>query len=430
MPDDSLTCPECGAEQAEEPKILDDSFFAGPNSVTEQERNPQSFSAADIAPPTSYYNKLNDEGFHSGGDLYTPDFQKIVMLSNRDADRIPAEDPQEFSLSSETIVQMVAILLLGIAMVCFILAPTRRKMTDPNKMYADVSSSLANYLIEADLFDGTSLLKMWATSDNPDLQKEPIWVTDAYGESRDREAKVGHWTEEYVPIPSGLNFYTDDNRSTLTYENGILHVDDKLWGKKYAELKKYFAMAPAEMAPMSEMLLYTRSVGLILASQLTVYYPEGSLDYTLFFQDERLVAVRMTEETERYKIPDEVFEHLGELYGDPTSKRMNIYTTSDYSVIPTESGYTDCRWLYPLGERTGFYSLYIEITDGQPYFINQITSPYYYLNYVQIYYGTDDAINPKLIIFPEGDLPAGIDLKDLPIDYEYYYNPQGGEVDD
>ena len=482
LPEGSPICPECGTEQSAAPEILDDSYFAGPNGVvkasgsycgvkpepgsdayfadtqpdtdayvpsaqSEPDANayfagaqsetdayaqqgsiPQSFGVADIASPATYYNKLN-EGFHSGGELYTPDFQNIVMLSHRNDNLIQADNLTEPAAGRNAIAQVIVVMLIGIIMVLYMLGPIRNMPDsgEPGKPFADFGRMLSNYLTDADLFEGQSLMTMLVKQYDPMVRMEKIWTTDAYGDFLIDETGKTHWEGEYVPLPEGLNFYEDDALSTLTYDNGIIHVDDKLWGKKYEELKNYF-YTPELYSPLTLPGQYERSEGIIYCSLLRVYYPDGVRSYNLFFEDDRLVAVRMTDITMRFKIPDEVFDLLENLYGTAPYKRMNIYSTMDVKIDPTESGYTDCRWVYPVGEREGIYSLYIEIIDGTCYFIHQITSPDYYLEYNPLFFSQED-YGPGIIIYPGDTLPEGLDLSDFPIDYYYRFQGGGGYIE-
>ena len=171
-------------------------------------------------------------------------------------------------------------------------------------------------------------------------------------------------TEEVTEAVTENPTVNTDKGGSFMIVNGILSVDNSLFGKTYDELNEYFNYDLPSLTywEWSEVPL----------DYLDYFYSDGN-KYTLFFENNKLVGVRYETQVYDLKIPGDLFDAAKDRFGD--------YDMYWYY----EDTNQDCEydWNVKINTKTGMYAIFLNSYDDNYYVAQQYTSGDYSGEYIQ-----------------------------------------------
>ena len=187
-----------------------------------------------------------------------------------------------------------------------------------------------------------------------------ITTTEAYDPNTTAAPATEEDTEEATESPT-LN---TDNGGSFMLVNGILSVDNSLFGKNYEELNEYFSYGLPSLTywEWSEVPL----------DYLDYYYSDGN-KYTLYFENNILVGVRYEAKIYDYMIPDELYDAAIDRFGDYEQYWYNEDTLQEFEY----------DWNVKINAKNGQYAVFLNSYDENDYVVQQYTSGDYSGEYIQ-----------------------------------------------
>ncbi len=182
-------------------------------------------------------------------------------------------------------------------------------------------------------------------------------------EAKNTEAVTAAKTEEKTETATEASSNTDKGGSFMIVD-GLLSVDSGLFNKTYDELNEYFEYSLPSLTywEWSEVPL----------DYLDYYYSDGN-KYTLFFENNKLIAVRYETKTSSYSIPDKLFNAATTRFGscDEDWKNWDTDETVEYD------------WDSKITIKMGKYAIFLNSYDGNDYVVQQYTVGEYTGSYIQ-----------------------------------------------
>ena len=184
-----------------------------------------------------------------------------------------------------------------------------------------------------------------AVTDTP--TKEP--VTQAATEAPTKEPVTPD------PPTSVPNPPAKDDGSTFGMDGGILVVKDEIFGLTYSDLNRYFGgkLPAAQSWDWSQVPL----------TYLDFTYSDGR-SYVLYFENNRLIAVREEHEIRSDAIPDTLLNAARGRFGE---SRLNWYQSDTGKIVEYD-------WDYVIGSEKGEYAIFLNPYDGINHVCQQYTS--------------------------------------------------------
>ena len=188
-----------------------------------------------------------------------------------------------------------------------------------------------------------------------------ITTTEAYDPNTTTAAPA---TEEDTEEATESPILNTDNGGSFMLVNGILSVDNSLFGKNYEELNEYFSYGLPSLTywEWSEVPL----------DYLDYYYSDGN-KYTLYFENNILVGVRYEAKIYDYMIPDELYDAAIDRFGDYEQYWYNEDTLQEIEY----------DWNVKINAKNGQYAVFLNSYDENDYVVQQYTSGDYSGNYIQ-----------------------------------------------
>lgn len=137
--------------------------------------------------------------------------------------------------------------------------------------------------------------------------------------------------------------------------NGILQVDDKLFGMTFEELREYLAVEIADPIPWEWSSVPMDYNGIL-------YSDDNS--YVVFFENNRLVGVRTESEIPENAIPSELLDKATAAHGN----YVNYWYYQDTKQV------FEYDWNQVVNGRVGEYAIFLNPYDNINHICQQITS--------------------------------------------------------
>ncbi len=147
-----------------------------------------------------------------------------------------------------------------------------------------------------------------------------------------------------------------DPGETFRMEDGILVVENEIFGMTYGELDRYFYYA----LPSKQDWEWS-SVPL---EYLDFVYADGNT-YVLYFEHDRLIAVRCERVIPEGMIPEDLLVRVQNVMGQ----------FDNYWYNPDTNQYYEYDWYRYVGAGVGEYSIFLNPYDDTEHVVQQYTSP-------------------------------------------------------
>ncbi len=232
--------------------------------------------------------------------------------------------------------------------------------------YGDMVNNMS---INESFISGSLMYEEWTLMDEnkTEIQGNPIKAFDKmarieygmpYTETDSGGGDSGGSGEGDSGVSGGGTGGGVDVSSALRVENGILAVDEKLFGMTYSELNEMFGgkFPELEYWEWSDKPL----------DYLNYIHSDGQ-NYVLFFENSRLVGVRIESEVNSGVVPWD--------YYDKAKSRFGEYDFYWYNG--DESSVVEYDWDYTINGKVGQYAMFINYYDDIGHLDQQYTSADY-----------------------------------------------------
>ncbi len=315
IPDGSRFCHVCGTEQIR------------PNANLQSLQQEQQVGATQ---PYAGYNDMNPQVYEDNTQFV--ELKKPTGVDLNDKKQYASKSGNKGLIIG---ISIIATLIVAVAIVLIVLNPFKKN--DKDKASETKTDGVA-----VDIENSTAV-------GNDDSNDEESSGTAGTTTVHNTVAITENTTESEIK---------KDNGGSFGVVNGILTVDNSLFGMSYAELNSYFnnTLPATEYWEWSDVPL----------DYLNYVYSDGN-NYVLYFENNTLVAVRYGYEISENVIPDNLLNDAISKFGD-----YDMYWYYEDTLQNFEYD-----WDYKIKSRTGEYAIFLNPYDGLYHLEQQYTSADY-----------------------------------------------------